>query len=178
MKKQDAIENHKVLSDTLQKWLVFKRHFLKAFTQEPISPEDEQEFLEVKSQVNKNSRLLSQRLKEVGYEGDKISNVLRQCISVAQLRAMPIPDRRGLYKEWHAIFVKLNQVDGALEFMARGWVPRALDRQTGTSISDIKRMGGGAAKRKKKTLKVVIVLVVLVLAGAVVGGLFASGILG
>ncbi len=168
MKKQIALENLQVLDATLQKWLLFKRHFLKAFTQEPLTPEDEHEFLEIKSEVAKNSRLLTERLKDIQFGGDKIGNILRQCISVDQLRSLPVPDRRGLYKEWHVIFVYLSQARGALEFISAGWEPRVIEVKEGMSIRDIK--AGGKAEAKKKPIGKIIAIVVVLI--AVAGGVY------
>jgi len=174
MKKQDATENQKVVSEVLQQWLGFKRFVLKAFGQEPISPEDEQEFLEIKSNVNKVGRLLNERVKDIGFEGDKVGAILRQCISVSQLRSMPVPERRGLYKEWHSIFVNFNYVLGAVEMFAEGWIPRAVESKGGTTIADIKGQKAGA-KQKKSKKKIIIAVVVLLVAGAAAYFIFGQG---
>lgn len=165
MKKQDAVENQQLLNSIIQQWLAFKRFVLKAYSQEPITPEDEQEFLEVKSQINKVGRMLSDRLKNLGYQGDKIGSMLRQCISVSQLRAMPVPERRGLYKEWHSISINLSQAQGMVDFIAQGWEPRIANTKSGYSIADIK---GRKDKGKKKGKAGMIVTVIIIL--AVVGG--------
>ncbi len=169
MKKQAAAENLQLSKSVLDQWIVFKRHFLKAFTQDPISPEEEQEFLEVKSQISKISRVLNERLKDLGFDGEKISNILRQCISVGQLRAMPVPDRRNLYKEWHAIYINLNRVLGATEFVGQGWVPAVIDAKTDTSIASIKsRLAKGEKGKRKGKVGIIVAVVVLVAAAAAV----------
>ncbi len=169
MKKQVVTENQQLSKSILDHWIVFKRHFLKAFTQDPISPEEEQEFLEVKSQISKISRVLNERLKDLGFDGEKISNILRQCISVGQLRAMPVPDRRNLYKEWHAIFISLNRVLGATEFVGLGWVPVVIETKTETSIASIKsRLAAGEKGKRKGKIGILIGVVVLVVAAVAV----------
>lgn len=169
MKKQEASENQQLLNNILQHWLTFKRFVLKAFSQEPVTPEDEQEFLEAKSHINKITRMLSERIKALGFEGDKIGGILRTCISVSQLRGMPVPDRRGLYKEWHSIYVSLNQAQGAVDFIGEGWEPRTAPAKAGTSIADIKG-GVAGAKTKKKGKKGMLItgFTVLAIIGAIV----------
>jgi len=169
MKKHVALENLQIVDTTLQRWLVFKKHFLKAFTAEAITPGDEQEFLEIKSEVSKNARILNERLKDIPFGGDRIGAILRQSISVDQLRSLPVPDRRGLYKEWHAVFVYLNQARGALEFIAQGWIPRFVAVKEGTSIAAIK--SGTSDRKKKKSLVKPIVITVIVLL-ALAGGAY------
>lgn len=166
MKKQVASENQQLLQNILQQWIAFKRYVLKAFGQEPVTPEDEQEFLEVKSQINKIGRILTERMKELGFEGEKIGSMLRQCISVSQLRGMPVADRRGLYKEWHSIYVNLNQAQGAVAFIAEGWVPKIVSTKTGTTIAEIKSQKG-LQKAKKKGMGGLVVT--LIIAVAVIG---------
>lgn len=169
MKKPSPAENLQILEAMLEKWHAFKRHFLKSFTQEPITSEDEKDFLEIKSAVAKNSRALTERLKDLNYSGEKINNILRQSISASQLRTMPIPDRRGLYKEWHSIFIHLSWLRGGLQFMAQGWVPRAISTgPTGTSVRDIKSGASAVAPGKNKSNKGKVIVGIIVLAA--IGG--------
>ena len=169
MKKQAVAENQQLSKSILDQWIAFKRHFLKAFTQDPISPEEEQEFLEIKSQISKVSRILNERLKDLGFDGEKISGILRQCISVGQLRAMPVPDRRNLYKEWHAICINLNRLVGATEFVGQGWVPVVIDAKVETSIASIKsRLSRGEKGKRRGKAGIIVAVVVLVVVAAAV----------
>jgi hypothetical protein len=159
LKKQQEIQT--ALDDfqkLLKLWLEFRTYFQKSFTNEPISREDEQGFLEIKSAVAKYHRTFAQRFKDedfVYYGGDQLSELLRQSISVMHIRGLPVPDRRTLYQSWQYVYIYLARMVGALRFMVEGYVPTKKVQES-SSVSSIKSMAGsrgekrgGAAKKQK-----------------------------
>lgn len=138
----------------LEQWLSFKRYFQQAFGEEPITPDHETEFLEVKSQVARNVRGVGDRLKPIGIDvpANKVRDLLNRCISINHLRALPKNDREAIHKEWHGVFISLSRSVGALKFMAEGYKPR---------------LPGKKKSGPKKNTVIGIVVAVLVVLGAV-----------
>jgi hypothetical protein len=156
LKKQEEIQT--ALDDfqkLLRLWLEFRTYFQKSFTNEPISHEDEQRFLEIKSAVAKYHRTLAQRFKDddfVYYGGDQLSELLRQSISVMHIRGLPIPDRRTLYQSWHYVYIYLARMVGALRFVAEGYIPLKKLKES-SSVSSIKSMAGSRGERQRGVTK-------------------------
>lgn len=155
MKKAQVLEVAALSQSALEQWLGFKRFFLKSFTQEPIETEDETAFLEVKSQIARSLRSLSERIneREFYFGGDKAGTLMRQAVSVAHLRSLPAADRRTLYKDWHTIFVHLSRTVGAFKFLSEGYVPPprkpvgVAGAPQGGGIAAIMKAGSHAGKK-------------------------------
>ncbi len=156
MKTQVISGNLEGFKNLLQLWVSFRTYFQRSFTSEPISRQEEQDFLELKSTLAKSHRALAQRSNELFYYGgDKILEILRQSISVGHLRALPIGDKRTLYTNWHSVFVYLSRTVGAYRFLAEGFVPLLREKRGGVvSVAKIKAMaatgGRGLGKKGKR----------------------------
>lgn len=178
MKKQEAADCLALAQNTLELWLSFRKYLQRAFTEDPIGGDEEASFLEVKSSVARNVRQMGERFndKQFPYGGDKISGLLRSCVSVSHLRSLPLSDRRGLYKEWHTASVLLSRTVGAYKFINEGYeyVPPkgggSGAPQGGQSIAAIKagaKTGPSAKKAGGGSKKGVVALVVVGAAAAV-----------
>lgn len=133
----------------LENWLKFKKYLMKSFTQEPLSEDEEGDFLEVKSIISRYQRMVGEKVKDTFYYGpEKIQTLTRQCISVGHLRSLPLPDRRNLLVEWHSVYVIITRLAGAFNFMKEGYIPKA-KAKAGTSIASVKAGASGADKDKK-----------------------------
>ncbi len=144
------------LKELYDLWLKFRKYYLKSFTTEPISREDEQRFLEIKSSIAKYHRVLSDEIHESLYfAGDKIIELLRKSISVGHLRSLPLVDKQLYYKTWHYIFLHIGRTVGAYQFITEGFVPpkKAGKKDEGVTISGLKSMAGSAGEGKKKKPK-------------------------
>ncbi|MBI5154880.1 hypothetical protein HZA57_06555 [Candidatus Poribacteria bacterium] len=172
MKKQAVDDILALVQNTMEQWLSFKKYLGKSFSEDEIVSEDETSFLEIKSSVARNIRTLGERVKEVenlDYGGTSIRDLLNKCVSVSHLRALPLNDRRALYKDWHSVFVRLSRTVGAFKFISEGYVPGSAGGKKGAK---------GKGKGKKGGNKtVMIVVVVLVLAGGAVGAAAFLGLL-
>jgi len=145
--------NEMALNDAqnlLQHWLKIKLFFAKAITDEPITRDDEQAFLETKSDITKIQRVLGAKLPEgVGFGVDKMQEMLRQSISIDHLRTLPTADRRGLLSMWHYVFIYLSQAVGALQFLVEGYVPPPrISKRRGASIDELKKTAAGTKRSK------------------------------
>ncbi len=152
MKTQVIAANLEGFKNLLQLWVSFRKYFQRSFTSEPISRQEEQDFLELKSTLAKNHRALAQRSNELFYYGgEKILEILRQSISVGHLRALPMGDKRALYTNWHTVFVYLSRTVGAYRFLAEGFVPLVREKKGGvTSVAKIKAMAATGSDRLGK----------------------------
>lgn len=146
----------------LNLWLQAKNSLAKAFTDAPVSQEEERQFLEVKSSVSQYTRLVSQKLPpDVKIGGERMQELLRQAISISHLRGLPKSDKQTLVANWHASFIQLTRAVGCLQFITEGYQPQP----KGAPGS----RGGVVVKKKSADwggrLKLVIVLAII--AGAV-----------
>lgn len=158
-KKKELTDYQALAKVTLEKWLTIKRLILKAYGEAPIEPGDEAEFLDAKSVIAKGARVLSEKMKPLEFTGEKISALLRQTTTVAQLRSLPAADRKNLFKEWHMIFLQLCRLQGALEMLGEGWTHVSAGAAAATSAAGIK--SGGAQKQSGKGKIIAIVVIVL-----------------
>ena len=118
-------------------------------TDEPITRDEEQSFLEAKSQVSKYLRSLSQKLPaDVPLAGDKLQELLRQAISIAHLRSLPKTDRQILANLWHVVFFNITRATGYFQMISEGYVPPPRAAKRGTDLKDIR--GGGVKITKPK----------------------------
>jgi len=164
---EDIFEN---LQHLLEYWVKFKKYLFKSFTQEPISANDETDFLEIKSVIAKYMRTLSEKIKEGYYFGsDKIQNLTRQCISISHLRTLPLTDRKGLLVDWHTVYVIITRVAGAFQFMKEGYIPKERAR-VASSVASVKAGASGKGiKKEKKKISSKDVLKTIVIIGILIG---------
>ena len=128
-------------------WLRTRQFFAKANAEEPITREDEQQFLEMKSEITKYQRTVTPKMPaNVSFGGDRMTELLRQSISISHLRGLPKPDRMALLSTWHTVFILLTRAVGALKFIAEGYTPSQSGSKGagGSNISDLKK---AAAKK-------------------------------
>jgi hypothetical protein len=129
-------------------WLRTRQFFAKANTEDPITREEEQQFLEMKSEVTKVQRTVAPKIPaDAGFGSEKMIELLRQSISIGHLRGLPRADRMGIMAQWHSVFIYMCRAVGALKFIAEGWQPRAKQKDGGANISDLKK---AAAKKGDK----------------------------
>ncbi|PKO18678.1 hypothetical protein CVU37_04640 [candidate division BRC1 bacterium HGW-BRC1-1] len=155
----------------MELWMLTRQYFQKANTEDPITREDEQQFLEMKSDITKYQRTVTPKMPEgVSYGAERMTDLLRQSISISHLRGLPKPDRVALIITWHSVFIQLTRAVGSLKFISEGWIPRAQQKTGGSNISDLKKAAGKKTGEKAAWTKpkfwVIVVFVI-------VGGWFA-----
>lgn len=144
MANEQALQESQQL---LQLWLQTKGFLARAFTETPVSQEEERAFLETKSAVSQYTRTVSQKLpSDVKIGGEKMQDLLRQAISISHLRGLPKADKQTIISNWHAAFISLARAVGCLQLISQGYVPTVKEAKSGTGIRDLK--GGGATKKK------------------------------
>ncbi len=145
MKNQiGTAENVSLVQSVLEKWVTLKSYLMKGFEEGEIPIDDESHFLEIKSDVTRSIRALSERLGETKLDyGDKIvRDLLGKCVSVNHVQGLPMADKRQLLKDWHKAFIMMSHTSGALAFLAEGYTPKAPKKAGVKKSAD----GGGARK--------------------------------
>lgn len=152
MKPNEVEESLQLARQMLQMWMQMKRFYIKANSNEPLTKDDERQFLEIKSETAKLQRSLSEKMKDaISYGAEQIQNLLRQTISVAHMRNLPVNDRRTLFKDWHVVYVQLTRLVGGLEFAQQtGHIPRGAKKGGGEATISGLKSGTKATKAKKE----------------------------
>jgi hypothetical protein len=166
-KKLTPEETEDLLGETrtlLQLWQQMRSFLLLAFQSEPIAREHEQKFLEFKSETARSQRVVSRKMPDdLQFGSDKITDFLRQAISVAHLRGLPLADKRGLVGTWHVASVMLHRAVGALEYISE--TKHQMEEQK-SGLRGIRAIKSEAAATQKKSIVPVVVGVMVVAAVA------------
>ncbi len=168
IKYKDAANTLQDIKSLHALWMRMRIFLDMSFTDEPLSADTEQNFLQVKSQLSKYLRVMAEKVDKTQfrYDPEKITNLLRQAISVTHLRGLPIPDRKTLFVTWHEVYVHLTQVMGAFSLICEGYQPKKKVKKD-SSIAALKR--GASDKKKKESSAGKIILIVVVIIVVVVG---------
>lgn len=159
----------------LQLWVRLKAFLVKAEGQDPISREEEQAFLDTKSEISRAQRSVSTKLPPgVTIAPERLQEILRQSISISHVRALPKNDRTVLMANWHYVFIYLSQAVGGFQLVAEGYKPPPRAEKKGTGLKDLKGAAAGSAEKKKSPLKSPIFWIVLIGLAAGVYFLFLS----
>jgi hypothetical protein len=142
-------------------WMDFRKYLRKGLRNQEILPEDEQRFLEVKSELARLQRFLGQKLPEGLLYGSKnIAEVMTSSISIGTVHDLPSADKRGLYERWHECYVAIQRLLGTLDVLRDGY-PAQFQIAKARSINVKESIGLVAAKKRsaKKMLGVALVIV-------------------
>lgn len=176
-KKKASAEDREILfkaaKDLLTHWMRIRDFLLLSFQNDPITREQEQTFLELKSETARTQRVVGSKIPEnLKFGADRITELLRQAISVAHLRGLPVADKMGLVGSWHFASVMLHRAVGALEYLAEGHAEVAGKKGGIRGIKAIKAEAAGGTKRSKTPL---IIAAVVVVAGAIAAAVYFFG---
>ena len=100
---------------------------------------------------------------DLQFGSDKITDFLRQAISVSHLRGLPLNDKRGLVGSWHVASVMLHRAVGALEFVTETQ-QKFVDKKK--RLRGIKAIKAEAAAEAKKSIWPMVLGVILLAAVA------------
>lgn len=120
----------------LDLWMRARLVFIKSFGNQPIGDDQENAYLELKSEIQRLYRASSEELTPgLKFDGDKMIETLKNAISMAQLRQQNVQERQKYFAIWHQIYIKLTRTLGALEVINAGYFPhehRAMLKSTKT----------------------------------------------
>lgn len=147
----------------LQLWVRLKAFFVKADGTDPISREEEQAFLDTKSEISRSQRTISTKLPlGLSIAPERLQEILRQSISISHVRVMPKSDRAVLLANWHYVFIYLSQAVGGFQLVAEGYDPPPRAAKKGTGLKDLKGAAAHTGKKKKSPLKSPLLWIVLI----------------
>jgi hypothetical protein len=117
-------ELHDAAKKLLELWMRTKLAFQKAFGEGTISPEHENAYLQLKSEISRIYRNIAEQLpKGLLFDGDKMMEMLKNAMTMEHLHSIPVSERHRLYASWHNVYIKLTRTLGALEIMRSGYYP-------------------------------------------------------
>ena len=105
-------------------WMRIKLAIQKAFGKGEITKEQEQAFLQLKSDLSRHYRSVGERLpKDLLFDGDQMMEMLKNAISMQHLQNQPVAEKRNVFSLWHKVYVKMTRTFGALEVVNDGYYP-------------------------------------------------------
>jgi hypothetical protein len=108
----------------LELWMNIKLAFIAAFGSREITREHETMYLNLKSDVSRIYRVMSEKLpKGLLFEGEKMIEMLKNAMTLEAMRGFPASERQNYYKMWHNIYIRLTRTLGALDVMKAGYYP-------------------------------------------------------
>lgn len=131
----------------LEIWMRIKLAIQRSFGKEPISAEQEQAFLKLKSDLSRLYRKVGDKLPpELGFEGDEMIEMMKNATTMANVQQLPLTEKRNIFSKWHRIYVLMTRAFGAMEVMNEGYHPR-LHRNLLKTKKGKKARGKPLAKR-------------------------------
>lgn len=108
----------------LEIWLKVKLVFQTAFRKGEIQREQENAFLQLKSDLSRNLRVTSDRLpKDLQFDGEVMMEMMKNAISMQHLQNLSVNDKRTIFNQWHRVYIKLTRTYGAVEVIDQGYYP-------------------------------------------------------
>jgi hypothetical protein len=151
-------------------WSEFRKTIRRAFANQPVGANEEQHFLELKSNLARLQRIMAQRLPEGFRYGAKgMTELMAQAISISSLREMPTPDKKAIYGRWHQVHISLQHLLGMLDLLGEGYPVKfeAAKAKSGNIKEDIGLTGDNKKSGDAKK-KAILVVVLIAAAGAAV----------
>ena len=153
MKPSIVTETLPLADGLLKNWVAFRKFLRLAMSDQPITREQDQAFLQIKSAISKTYSQVRNRLpRQLAGSPEQLQDLMKQSLSVTHVRNMPAPDRRNMYRLWHAFYIDLCRTAGALKYMNDEKYYPKIDEKTVRVSGNIKQQiaGGGGSEKKKK----------------------------
>lgn len=146
--EQDAAEARKLLD----LWRKYKQFINFAFGEGNITQDAENQFLSLTGALQQEQRVLLSTLpRDINFGSDKMTDMLRDSVSLKHLRDMPKVDKGTALANWHSAYILLTRAAGAMAFIAEGYKHEAeVERQV--DLRSIKA-GGRVARRRQEWYK-------------------------
>lgn len=148
-------------------WMEFRKSLRKAYSPQEIQTAEEQQFLEVKSELSRAQRSLGQTLPEgAHYSAKTISDLMGQCVSIGNIRELPPTDKKNLYDKWHECYIGIQRLVGTLEIMRQGYPVefKVARTKTGNVKTDLR---AGKEKKKSNLGKNIVAIVIFLVVGGI-----------
>ncbi len=100
--------------DFLEKWQKFNQMVQRAYRQEEITQQDEEEFLRLKSELARRHQYLLEYSGEEYKMGLPITSYLSDTVTLKNMQGIHFDFYKKLCGQWHATFLALNAALGYL----------------------------------------------------------------
>lgn len=147
LQSKEIAELYDSMKTLLGIWMRIKLAIQRSFGKDPVSTEQEQAFLKLKSDLSRLYRRVGEKLPpELGFEGDEMIEMMKNATTMANLQQLPLTEKRNIFSKWHRIYVLMTRGFGAMEVMNEGYHPR-LHRDLLKTKKGKKAKGRPSAKR-------------------------------
>ncbi len=122
MAKKPSLTEQKITrtKEFLDQWVVFHEMFVKARTDEPITREEEDRFLKVKSDLARKHQILMEFLDKEYIDKEPITNILRATVNLRTVSQSAYDHYVRIETWWHNTFLALNESLGNLRYKLEG----------------------------------------------------------
>ena len=122
---KDVALLHADLKKLLEVWMRIKVAIQKAFGKGPFEKDQEQAFLNLKSDLSSMYRCVGEQLpKDLQFDGDSMIELMKNATSLQYVNTLPEGEKRILISKWHKIYTMMTRTFGALEIINEGYYPR------------------------------------------------------
>lgn len=122
---KEVEELHHSLKNLLEIWMHIKLAIQKSFGKGPITKEQEQAFLKLKSDLSRLYRIVNDRIpKDLQFDGDEMIDMMKNATTMEHIHALPLTEKRNVFSQWHKIYILLSRSYGAFEVINEGYYPR------------------------------------------------------
>ena len=168
-KKKEKVSKFKEVLDlglgVVDLWMDFRKSFRKALSGQEVERQDEQHFLQVKSDLARNQRALAQKLPEgLQYGSGDITELMGQSVSISNISDLPPVDKKNLYDRWHKVYIALQRMVGVLELLDQGYHIQFKKAKARSQNVKANLAANGADKKKKSSAAVIVVTIVVIVA--------------
>lgn len=115
---------HENLQNLLQMWMKIRKVFVVSFSGRPITSEQENTYLQLKTEISRVYRGTADRLsKGLHFDGDKMTELLKSAMTMEHLSGHEPDTQRKILASWFSIYIKMTRSLGALETIKTGYYP-------------------------------------------------------
>lgn len=122
MSKKPSLNEQKLerTKEFLDQWVIYHDMFAKTRTDEPISREDEERFLKIKSDLARKHQILMEFLDKDYIDREPVTNLLRATINLRTVGQSAYDHYVRIETWWHNTFLALNETLGNLRYRLEG----------------------------------------------------------
>lgn len=121
---QDVDILYEEVKKLLEMWMKTKLVFAKAYGEAEVSREQENAYLQLKSEISRIYRAISDKLTAgLKFDGDKMMEMLKNAMTMEHLHNQPPSERQVTMRLWHQIYIKMTRTLGALDVIKSGYYP-------------------------------------------------------
>ncbi len=114
MRDRKLEKNIARLESLIERWKQLSQYLDRGFQQQPIDPQDEAAFLELKSNIAREYELMMTTLGPMADRNDKVLRLLNVAPSLQSLRELEEGMDKKVVADWHGVFIAMQALLGRL----------------------------------------------------------------